>query len=72
MILLSLNIRTIGLSLKAIVFHKVLDCVRPNIIFLSKTLVDDQKDRNFVHIFRLSWVSSAIRSFGTSGGILIS
>jgi hypothetical protein len=72
MILLSLNIRTIGGSLKAIAFRMVLDCVRPNIIFLQETLVDDQKDRNFVHIFRPSWVSSAISSFGTSGGLLVS
>jgi hypothetical protein len=72
MILLSLNIRGIGGSLKAVAFRRVLDRVRPDIIFLQETLVDDFKARNFVQAFRPSWVSSAVSSFGTSGGLLVS
>jgi exonuclease III len=52
MILLSLNIRGIGGSLKAVVFRRVLDRVHPDIIFLQETLVEEHKARGFLQIFR--------------------
>jgi hypothetical protein len=72
MILLSLNIRGIGGSLKAVAFRRLLDRVRPDIIFLQETLVQEQKARGFLHNFRPSWVSCVVNSLGSSGGLLVS
>jgi exonuclease III len=71
MILFSLNIRGIGGSLKAVAFRRVLDDVRPDIIFLQETLVEDCKARAFLQVFRPTWVACAVSSLGTSGGLLV-
>jgi exonuclease III len=72
MILLSLNIRGVGGTLKAASFQRLLDHVRPEIIFLQETLVHEQKARDFVNMFCPSWVSCVVNSLGTSGGLLVS
>jgi hypothetical protein len=35
-------------------------------------LVNAQKERDFMHLLRPSWVSCAVNSVGTSGGLLVS
>jgi exonuclease III len=71
MLLLSLNIRGIGGTLKAASVHRLLDQTRPDIVFLQETLVHEQKARDFMHLLRPSWVSSVVNSVGTSGGLLV-
>jgi hypothetical protein len=71
MLVLSLNIRGIGGTLKAASFRRLLDRSNPALIFLQETLSVDQKSRDFVHRFRPSWVSSAVNSIGNSGGLLV-
>jgi exonuclease III len=51
MILLSLNIRGVGGTLKSSSFCRLLDRVWPKIIFLQETLVHEQKARDFVNSF---------------------
>jgi exonuclease III len=46
MILLSLNIRGVGGTLKYASFRHLLDRVHPEIIFLQETLVHEQKARD--------------------------
>jgi exonuclease III len=67
MLLLSLNVRGIGGTLKVASVHCLLEHTHPDIIFLQETLVNEQKARDFIHLFRLSWVSSSVNSVGTSG-----
>jgi exonuclease III len=71
MILLSLNIRGIGGSLKAAAFRRVLDTTLPNIIFLQETMVTDIQARSFAFRFRPSWDICAVNAVGTSGGLLV-
>jgi endonuclease/exonuclease/phosphatase family metal-dependent hydrolase len=71
MIVLSLNIRGIGGTLKAASFRRLLERSKPDIIFLQETLSADQKSRDFVHQFRTSWVTAAVNSIGNSGGLLV-
>jgi hypothetical protein len=71
MLLLTLNIRGIGGTLKAASVRRLLDQTRPDIIFLQETLVHEQKARDFMHHLRPSWVSSVVNYVGTSGGLLV-
>jgi hypothetical protein len=71
MILLSLNIRGIGGTLKAASFRSLLERTKPDIIFLQETLTDAQKARDFVFHFRPSWFTVAVGSIGNSGGLLV-
>jgi hypothetical protein len=50
-----------------ILLHKT----HPDIIFLQKTLVDEQKGRLFMLSFFPGWLSCAISSVGNSGGLLV-
>jgi len=70
-ILLSLNIIGVRGTLKGASFRRLLDRVRPEIIFIPETLVHEQKVRDFVNIFRPYWVSCAVNSLGSSGGLLV-
>jgi exonuclease III len=72
MLLLSLNIRGIGGTLKMASVRRLLDHSRPEIIFFQETLVSAQKSRDFMHALRPSWVSCVVNSVGTSGGLLVS
>jgi hypothetical protein len=72
MLLLSLNIRGIGGTLKVASVRRLLDHSRPEIVFLQETLVNAQKARDFMHLLRPSWVSSVVNSVGTLGGLLVS
>jgi exonuclease III len=71
MLLLTLNIRGIGGTLKDASVRRLLDQTRPDIVFLQETLVHEQKDRYFMHHLRPYWVSSVVNSVGTSGGLLV-
>jgi exonuclease III len=71
MIVLSLNIRGIGGTLKAASFRRLLELTKPDIIFLQETLSEAQKARDFVYLFRPSWYTVAISSVGNSGGLLV-
>jgi exonuclease III len=71
MIVLSLNIRGIGGTLKAASFRRLLERSKPDIIFLQETLSVEQKSRDFLHLFRSSWVTAAVNSIGNSGGLLV-
>jgi hypothetical protein len=52
--------------------RRLLDLTRPDIIFLQETLVDSARARSFINVFRPSWLSCAVSSVGTSGGLLVS
>jgi exonuclease III len=54
MLLLSLNLRGIGGTLKAASVCRLLDRTRPDIVFLQETLVHEQKARDFMHYLRPS------------------
>jgi len=71
MLLLSLNVRGVGGTLKVASVRRQLEHTHPDIIFLQETLVNEHKARDFVHLFFLSWVSSSVSSLGTSGGLLV-
>jgi exonuclease III len=71
MLLLSLNIRGIGGTLKAASVHRLLDRTRPDIVFFQETLSDEQKARDFMLQLRPSWAAATVNSLGTSGGLLV-
>jgi hypothetical protein len=71
MLVLSLNIRGIGGTLKAAYFRRLLERTNPVIIFLQETLSVDQKSRDFMHRFCPFWFSSAVNSIGNYGGLLV-
>jgi len=71
MILLTLNIRGIGGTLKAASIYRLLDCSRPDIVFLQETLSDEKKARDFLLQLRLSWDATTVNSLGTSWGLLV-
>jgi exonuclease III len=71
MLVLSLNIRGIGGTLKAASFRRLLEKSKPDIIFLQETLTDAQRSRDFVFRFRPDWYSVAVSSISSSGGLLV-
>jgi exonuclease III len=71
MLLLSLNIRGIGGTLKAASMRRLLDHTFPDIVFLQETLSLDQKARDFLNVLRPSWVLTTVNSLGNSGGLLV-
>jgi len=71
MILISLNTRGVEGTLKVASVRRLLDRTHPKIIFLHETLVHEQKVRDFMNGFRPSWVSCAVNSLGTFGGLLV-
>jgi hypothetical protein len=71
MLVLSLNIRGIGGTLKAASFRRLLERSKPDIIFLQETLTDAQSSRDFVFRFRPAWYTVAVSSIGSSGGLLV-
>jgi exonuclease III len=71
MLLLSLNVRGIGGTLKAASFRRLIDQSSPEIVFLQETLVSAQKARDFFLIFVPSWAICSVNSVGSSGGLLV-
>jgi hypothetical protein len=71
MILLSINIRGVGGTLKDASMHRLLDRTNPDIIFLQETLVDEKKARLFMNAFRPTWLVCAVSLVGKSGGLLV-
>jgi hypothetical protein len=71
MLVLSLNIRGTGGSLKAASFRRLLENSKPNIIFLQETLSEAQKSRDFLFRFKPDWFSVAVSSINNSGGLLV-
>jgi exonuclease III len=72
MILLSLNIRGVGGSLKTASFRRLPSETTPNIIFLQETMVNGLKARSFLNQFHPTWLTSSVDSIGTSGGLVVS
>jgi endonuclease/exonuclease/phosphatase family metal-dependent hydrolase len=70
MILLSLNIRGVGGTLKKASLRRLLDKTLPDIIFLQETLVDEQRARVFLSTLRPLWFVCVVNSVGKSGGLL--
>jgi exonuclease III len=71
MILLSLNIRGVGGTLKLASVHRLLDRTYLDIIFLQETLVHEHKARSFMNTLRPTQLSCAVNSVGKSGGLLV-
>ena len=71
MILLSLNLRGTGGTLKEAFVRRLLDSTQPSILFFQETLVKAEKARSFLQKFRPTWASSAVSSVGTSRGLLV-
>jgi exonuclease III len=71
MILLSLNIRGVGGTLKTASLRRLLDRTLPDIIFLQETLVDEKRARIFINSLRPSWFVCAVNSVGKYGGLLV-
>jgi hypothetical protein len=71
MILLSLNIRGVGVTLKSTSFQRIISRTSPDIIFLQETLVDGNKAINFLNTFRPSWLTCVVSLVGNSGGLLV-
>jgi exonuclease III len=55
MILLTLNIRGVGGTLKLASMHRVFRKVNPDVILLQETLVDEEKARCFMVTFVPTW-----------------
>jgi endonuclease/exonuclease/phosphatase family metal-dependent hydrolase len=72
MILLTLNIRGVGGSLKTASFRRLLAKTSPNIIFLQETMASSHKSRSFLNQFHPSWLTSSVDSIGTSSGLAVS
>jgi len=70
MIILSLNIQGVGGTLKQASMHTVCRKVKPNVILLQETLVDEVKDQHFMVKFVPNWYICAVKSVGNSGGLL--
>jgi exonuclease III len=70
MILISLNIRGVGGLLKLASMRRLLDKIRPTVIFLQETLVEAEAARNFLFALRPDWMVCAASSIGNSGGLL--
>jgi endonuclease/exonuclease/phosphatase family metal-dependent hydrolase len=71
MLLLSLNIRGIGGTLKVASVRRLLDRTRPDIVFLQEILTDEQKARDCMLQLQPSWVATVVNSLGTSCGLLV-
>jgi hypothetical protein len=71
MLVLSLNIRGIGGTLKTASFRRLQERSKPDVIFLQETLSADHTSRDFVFKFRPSWFTVAVSSIGNSGGMLV-
>jgi exonuclease III len=70
MIILSLNIRGVGGTLKQASMRRVCRKVKPDVILLQETLVDEEKARHFMVKFVPNWYICAVKSVGNSGGLL--
>jgi hypothetical protein len=71
MILLTLNVRGVGGSLKTASVRRVLTKVNTDIIFLQETLVAEDKAQLFMHKLVPSWHMCVVNSVGTSRGLLV-
>jgi hypothetical protein len=70
--MLSLNIRGVGGPLKLASMHRLLSKTSPHVIFLQETLTTEERERDFMFSLRPDWMSCAVSSVGSSGGLLIS
>jgi len=71
MILISLNIRGVGGTLKLPTIHRLFSNIKPNIIFFQETLVSKEKARKFTYSIYPNWMITVVSSIGTSGGLLV-
>jgi hypothetical protein len=72
MILLSLNIRGVGVSLKTASMHRLLNITHPGKNFVQETLVDEMQASSFLSTIRPDWYTCVVSSVGKSGGLLVS
>jgi len=67
---MSLNVRGFGGAPKMLALKELFLSVKPDIIFLQETLVDQIKENNsFLKIYP-SWTFAALDAVGNSGGVL--
>jgi exonuclease III len=52
--------------------RRLLRKVKPDVVFLQETLVDEEKARHFMLKFVPNWCSCVVSSVGNSGGLLAS
>jgi endonuclease/exonuclease/phosphatase family metal-dependent hydrolase len=71
MILLSLNIRGVGGTLKQASMRRVCRKVKSDVIFLHETLVDEEKARHLMLRLVPSWCICVVSSLRNLGGILV-
>ena len=71
MILLTLNIRGVGCTLKLPTLCIILSNTKPDIIFFQETLVPEEKARKLMYTIFPSWMISVVSSVGKSEGILV-
>jgi hypothetical protein len=71
MIILTLNIRGVGGTLKNASLRRLLDRTNPDIIFLQQTLVYEKKVMFFMNSFRPRWLACTVNSVGKFGGLLV-
>jgi hypothetical protein len=72
MLLLSLNLRGIGGTLKLASVRRVLDKTRHEIVLFQETMVLAGKARDFMFTLRPNWLCCVVNSDGSSGGLLVS
>jgi hypothetical protein len=72
MILLSLNLRGTGGTLKLTSVRSVLEKTCPEIVLFQETLVHANKAQAFIHSLRPTWFSCVVKSLGNSGGLMVS
>jgi hypothetical protein len=66
-----LTLIRLGLNILQASMCRVCRSIKPDVIFLQETLVDEDKARHFMLHFVLSWYISVVSSFGNSGGLLV-
>jgi hypothetical protein len=70
--MLSLNLIGVGGTLKQASMQRLLRITKLDLIFLQETLVDEERDRLFIHKFVMHLLSCVVSSVGSSGGLLVS
>ena len=71
MILLTLNVRGVGGTLKLASMCRLLNYIKPDIIFLQETLVDDEKARKNLLPLHPTWMFSDMSSVEKFDGLLV-
>ena len=71
MVLLTLNVRGVVGTVKLSSMPRLLNYIKPDIIFLQETLVDDEKERKILLPLHPTWMFSAMSSVEKFDGLLV-